>query len=150
MSEIPKKTEINADKIRKDILDLHDKKQTLILSLQTDIDAINCNITNEFCQVGEKAYDLYSDGDYSTTTLKEAFERIDGHVEERGAKEKKIGEIAERYDEEIALLEKLVPSAEETADTQSPESPGQAFCANCGTKYSLGEDVFCMSCGSKL
>ena len=116
MSEIRQNTEINADKIRKDILDLQDKKSTLKLSLQIDIDAIDSDMKKEFCKIGEDAYELYSNGDDSLSPLKEAFESLDQHKEARNAKEKKIVEITERYDEEIELLEKLLPNVDENVD----------------------------------
>ena len=160
MSEIQQNPEVNPDKIRKDVLDLQDKKRTLILSLQKDIDAIDSDILNEFCKIGEGTYELYSKGEDSLTTLKESFESIDRHKEARVAKEKKTVEISERYDEEIELLEKLLPKveAEEKVEIKAEPEPasvptenaGQAFCANCGTPYSPADDIFCASCGSKL
>ena len=150
MSDTTKNSAVNADKIRKDIHDLKDKKQTLILSLQNDIDSINGNMKNEFCEIGEKAHGIYSSGDQSMTTLKAAFESIDQHLEDRNAKEKKIVEITERYDEEITLLEKLVPITDAAVAPDALSSAEKAFCSSCGTSYTTGEDAFCSNCGGKL
>ena len=138
MSDSYRNADVNADKVRKDIFDLKDKKQTLILSIQNDIDGINDRMAKEFCLIGEKAYELFSGGTNSFADFKDDFASIDRHKADRAAKEKKIEEITERYDEEITLLEKLVPVVV------------KEFCTNCGTPCKPGIDAFCMNCGAKI
>ena len=149
MSDTFSNTDVNADKIRKDILDLKDKKRTLILSLQNDIDGINGRMTEEFCLIGEKVYELYIGGDGSLADLKEDFASIGSHKADRSAKEKKIEEITGRYDEEITLLEKLVP-APAPVHGEALVGSVKGFCVNCGAPYNPGVDVFCAGCGSRL
>ena len=152
--------DVSAEKIRMDLTDLEGRKQSLILALQNDIEAINDQLYLVFYQIGLKAYEMYRGGSSSLEQLKESFDNITPHMTERIAKEKKIAEIAERYDEEIALLEKLLPigfedmqseveaEAEAYAAAEAEESEG--VCPNCNAPYVPGDDVFCKNCGRKL
>ena len=145
---------INPDKIRADIFDLKNKKGTLVLSIQNDIKTIDNTVANEFRQIGEKAYEIYKSGENSLAGLEEAFARIDKYKDDRIVKETKIKEISERYDEEITLLEKLVPApAPAPAPTgyqYANTGAAQAFCMNCRAPYIPGVDGFCRTCGYRL
>lgn len=137
---------IDAAKIRKDIADLKDKKQTLLFSLENDIKAIDETIKDEYRQIGQDAYNLSKEGTDSMAGLAESFAKVDKCKTDQEAKRKKMGEIAERYDDEITMFEKLIPAEPEPAAA----APGGAgFCSNCG-KPSTGSDKFCMGCGTKL
>lgn len=126
----------DAGKVKKDIADLRDKKQTLLLSLQKDIEIINGEMMAEFCRIGQKAYEL-KNADFAA--LAEDFAKIDRFLASMDAKDKKKTEISDRYDDEITILEKLVPA-----------QSASAFCMKCGKPYNAGTDSFCMSCGNKL
>jgi len=129
---------IDTGKIRQDIEDLKNKKQTLVLSLQNDVSAINAKRDEEFLRIGKMAFEMSTRGEDSMASLDASFVQIkeyDAQMQERNAK---MTEISERYDEEIEMLEKLVPA----------QAPPQ-FCSNCGKACAEG-DAFCMGCGFKL
>ena len=136
---------IDAGRIRKDIADLESKKENLMLSLQQDYEDINDHITGEYCKIGEEAYALYKNGEHSLEGLSEYFMNVAQLEKELAAKDRKITEISERYDEEIGILKKLVQSAKKS----DPKS-NKRFCENCGTAFTPGRDLFCLECGSKL
>jgi hypothetical protein len=127
----------DALKVKKDIEDLKDKKQTLLISLENDIKGIDSQILKEFCIIGKKAYDLNTEGKDSLAALAEEFTKINDFKAAQEAKKVKMTEISARYDDEITILEKLVPQ-------EAPPS----FCMNCGKPYKAG-DAFCMGCGTK-
>ena len=144
----------NITKVKNDIADLKNKKQTLLMALQRDIDDITGKLKEEFCQVGQKAYELSAEGVDSFEDLRDNFTAIDACKAEYEAKNKKSVEIAARYDEEILLLEKLVPNeseaaADKTGDTPVSKPP-QFFCMKCGKAYAPGVDIFCTGCGNKI
>ena len=146
---------MTADEIKKNIADLKDKKNILILSVQEEIDVIKRQIVKEYYQIGEKAYGLSKKGINSMDTLAELFARIDRQRDELEAKNKKIEEISESYDEEVVMLERFVPvesvpSQVESVSSQIESVPSQAFCTSCGVAYIPGEDLFCVNCGERL
>ena len=54
------------------------------------------------------------------------------------------------YAQPKAVFTPKVPSLGPTPALNQATSSEKAFCGECGTPYSVGEDVFCGSCGSKL
>ena len=132
-------SEMDINKISSDIEDLKGKRQSLLRSLQNDIDEIESLMNQQFCQIGQKAYGLAEDGTDTLESLQADFESINRHRAEREGKLSKMADIAARYDEEITLLEKLIP-----------EAPATPSCTACGAQYRPGRDIFCMSCGRKL
>ena len=136
---------INISKIKNDIEDLKSKKNSLQLSVQRDIDDIKKKMTKEFSQAGEAAYKLYKAGTDSMAELTEAFASIDRHKDDIERNEKKKIEIRERYDDEINMLEKLIPAVPEPPKNQQTQS----FCTNCGRPYIIGVDIFCEGCGTR-
>ncbi|MCL2755376.1 MAG: hypothetical protein FWD35_06655 [Oscillospiraceae bacterium] len=107
-------TNIDPFKIRKDIEDLQGKKDLLTLALRTDIAALEGEIQEQFCVIGEKAYELTAEKAETAKIdvlkeLAEEFEKVDALKATQGAKESKRAEIAARYDEEIEILENLLP-----------------------------------------
>ena len=143
--------EINTNKVKNDINDLKGKKMQLLRSLQNDIDEINMCLKNEYCTVGEKTYELFLEKNPSHSSLYEDFETISQKKNEREEKLSKKEEIAARYDEEIILLEKLLPeSTIVPLLAESPVNASLSFCQHCGTKFNPATDKFCMICGSEL
>jgi hypothetical protein len=106
---------MDINKIKQDIVDLESKKQALLLSLQSDIEAIDVDMDKEFCEIGKNAYKLAFEGEANLSALSEDFKRIDDFKEMQDAKEKKKSDIVERYDDEISILEKLIPKEPEPA-----------------------------------
>ena len=133
---------VDAGKVARDIADLKGKKQTLLFSLQNDVEAIENEMKDEFCKIGQMAYELAAKGEDPMGALADAFATIDRCKQEQEAKAKKMTEIAERYDEEITILEKLVPNI--------PVPVAPAACQKCGTPYAVGMDMFCKECGTRL
>jgi predicted nucleic acid-binding Zn-ribbon protein len=129
-------------KVRNDIRDLESKKETLLKANQTDIDSINKKMLTTYCQIGQKAYEMSQAGNDSMGELQENFAQITEFKAEINTKNDKLKSIAARYDEEIELLQKLIPEA--------PPAGSKEFCMNCGTGYVPGVDTFCAGCGSKL
>jgi len=129
----------NLAKVKSDIADLKDKKQALTQAVQNDIDATENKIVAIFTAIGEAAYGLHASGQGGLSDLTARFEEIDTLKADQKEKTAKIDAIAARYDEEIDLLEQLVPEA-------GPEG----FCSKCGKVYTIGADVFCADCGNKL
>ena len=146
---------IDAAKIKKDIADLKDKKQTLLFSLENDIKAIETTISEQYDKIGRDAYALFKDGKDSMAELNDYFATVDKCKEDQEAKRKKMGDVSERYDDEITMFEKLIPAEPEPtpmaapAGTPAPTGGGSGFCSSCG-KPSTGNDKFCMGCGTKL
>jgi len=155
---------MDSKRIQQGISDLAEKKQMLIMSLQTDIEAIDSEMSEAFRELGLKAYALAKESGSIPAGLEGDCDKIDGFKSEQNFKDKKKLEVAERYDEEIAMLEKLLPKTPTppplapppTAQpAQSAPSPRPAvtekfFCTNCGKRYTPGNDVFCLECGTKL
>ncbi|MCL1998092.1 MAG: hypothetical protein FWG65_04910 [Turicibacter sp.] len=140
----------DSNKIKSDIADLKNKKSTLLLSLQNDIDEIISKKKASFVNIGERAYTLSrKEKSDNLASLEAVFETIDKHNDDLAAKEQKKLDIAARYDEEIDMLEKLIPLMLAQPEPEPP-APTQAFCSSCGKSYVLGEDLFCMGCGAKL
>ena len=136
---------VDASKITRDIADLKGKKQTLLLSLQNDVEAIENEMKEEFCKIGQMAYELAAKGEESLGALADEFAIVDRCKQDQEAKAKKMADIAERYDEEITILEKLVPNI------PAPAAPsGGSACPKCGTPCIAGVDMFCKECGSRL
>ena len=133
---------LDLNKVRSDIADLKNKKQTLMLSLQRDIDGIRKQIMDSFRTVGEKAYTLSKSGTDSMATLGDDFSAITQYLANIAEREQKSHDVSARYDDEIEMMEKLIPDG--------PEQNAQAFCESCGERYTPGTDMFCMSCGKKL
>jgi hypothetical protein len=140
---------VDVNKIKADIVDLEDKKKTLLLSLQSDIESIEAEMKREFCEIGQRAYTLAFEGEGTLSAMAGDFAKIDEYKAAQELKEKKKCEIAERYNEEIQILEKLVPKEPEVAPA-AEINPGKGFCTNCGKPYTYGEDMFCLKCGTKL
>jgi hypothetical protein len=145
--------QFNATKVKNDIQDLKDKKSALSLSLTKDMEALMTKITESFCELGKTAYEKR---DAITVDLFSAgFEAVDKLYNDHSAKAKKIEEIAARYDDEIEIMEKLLPEeavAEPVSAAASPAATpagAKAFCMNCGNEYKAGVDMFCMNCGTK-
>ncbi|MCL2016153.1 MAG: hypothetical protein FWG68_07915 [Defluviitaleaceae bacterium] len=137
----------DSNKVRADIADLKNKRSTLLLSIQNDIDNIAAKKHDDFAAIGERAYTLARiEGSDSLATLDLAFANIDNLNTQLAAKEQKKLEISARYDEEIEILEKLIPPE----PVQPAAATAQAFCPSCGKLYRPGEDFFCMGCGTKL
>ena len=132
---------VDYQKVTNDIRDLKGKKETLILSIQKDIDNIKKTIAEYYHGLGEKVYETYTDNSFDITTHTEVFDLITANKESIASKEKKIAEIAERYDEEIDLLEKLVEDM--------PKPQIKEFCTGCGSPFTRGVDMFCINCGKR-
>lgn len=147
---------IDAQKIKKDIADLEDKKQILLYSLQNDIDAIETVKQAEFCKIGLTAYTLAAQGEDFVAALTEEFKKIDSLNADQDAKRNKMSGVTERYDDEISMMERLLPKEEVPAEVAPAptEAAGaeaaSAACSGCGKPYKPGVDKFCMSCGNKL
>ena len=150
---------IDYQKITNDIKDLKGKKDVLILSIQNDIDNIKKTIADYYHGLGEKVYETYVNNSFDITAHAEVFELITSNKESIASKEKKMGEISERYDEEIDLLEKLIndmPKPQVIEDTpmpqvveNTPKPQSKEFCISCGSPFTRGVDIFCINCGKK-
>jgi len=150
---------IDAAKIKKDIADLKDKKETLLFSLENDIKAIEATIDGLYDQVGRDAYAIFKDGKDSMAELGGHFANVDKCKDDQAAKRKKMDEVSERYDDEITMFEKLIPAEPEpvapvavpmgAVPAGAAPAGGSGFCSSCG-KPSTGNDKFCMGCGTKL
>ena len=137
---------INISKISGDIADLKAKKNTLLLSLQNDVNLVKKELEALFKQIGESAYNAFKE-EKGFELLNELFERVDEKFKQIEAKDKKKAEISERYDEEIDIMQKLLDAEQKTLDV-NPDIT--AFCAACGSKYTPGEHRFCINCGASL
>lgn len=132
---------LNLGKVKNDIADLTNKKETLLLSLQRDVEVFEKQLAEVFQNVGEEAYKIAKESKASFPSLEESFTVIDELLENISAKNKKKTDVAMRYDEEIEILEKLIPEA--------PPEGEKKFCPACGKEFT-DEDVFCDNCGTKL
>jgi len=141
---------VDANKVKKDIADLNEKKQTLLLSLQNDIDAIDRKILEVFRKIGQNVYEMKKSGANTFNSLDDDFAEIDKHIVDKEAKIKKKSEIAERYDDEIIILENLLPKEVPVETAPIERASDKAFCPDCGCAYVMGKDIFCMECGKKL
>jgi hypothetical protein len=110
-----------------------------------------------FRTLGEKAYNLSKNGTDSMAALAEDFAVITQYLTNITEREQKKITVAERYDDEIEMMEKLIPDEPEPAPVPVPVSAPapepkrtQAFCEGCGKAYTPGNDLFCMGCGKKL
>ena len=137
-------TTVNLHKVKTDIADLKSKKDTLVYVIQKDIDGIDSDILNRQAEIGLKVFEMHERGEHSTESLADDFNQIKDLKSAREAKFKKSVEISARYDEEIELLEKLIP------EKVTLESAVPSLCPKCSSKYNKGVDSFCMSCGYKL
>ena len=133
---------VDYQKVTNDIRDLKGKKDTLILSIQKDIDNIKKTIADYYHGLGEKVYEAHINNSFDINEYTDVFESITSNKASIATKEKKISEIAERYDEEIDLLEKLVE------DMPKPQG-GKEFCTGCGSPFTRGVDMFCINCGKR-
>ena len=143
-------TTVNLSKVRTDILDLIGKRDTLIYVLDRDIEEIDADSARCFREIGEKAFDCFIQGVDSIESMSEDFERIKELQVNKDAKKAKIVEIAARYDEEIELLQKLLPDDKQEEAATETEIPPRGYCPTCATAYKVGEDIFCMTCGTRL
>jgi hypothetical protein len=127
---------IDPNKIKKDIADSQSRKETLLLSLQGDIDAMERDVQELFRDIGARTYKLSSQGQgqgqgkekfEKDGELVELFAKVDELKAAQAAKEGRKDEIAARYDEEIEIFQKLLPPDFETpAEPDVPETAAES------------------------
>jgi len=122
------------DETGKAILDIENKKKTIAHASNSEQEVIKIKIKNEFTQIGEKAYTMYSESNFDIEKLTDIFATVSEHYRVLEEKKAKLSEILSRYDDELAIL--------------TPK--GQMFCTGCGKPYIQDRDNFCTGCGNKL
>ncbi len=140
-------------KLQKEIESIEFKKQSLLQSLQNDINGANQKIDREFHSIGKAVYQGFINGEDTHDKLTGHYDEIASQKKFVDEKEAKIKEISTRYDEELSILRSNITVASQSApqdQTQSKSESGNAFCIKCGKPYTPGVDLFCKSCGQKL
>ena len=135
-----------AKKLQKEIEGIEFKKQSLISSVQSEIQGTKQKIENEIYQIGLNIYTRYVNGEYTDDALDAQFKGIISLNEVITEREAKIKEIAGRYDEELGMLKSNL----DLMHSQSAVVSGGAACSNCKNPYTPGKDTFCTGCGQKL
>lgn len=145
-------------KLQKEIEGMELKKQSLIASVQNEINRAKQLIDNTFYQIGSDVYKGRIDEENIDDKLAEHFNSIESFNTLIAEKESKIKEITSRYDEEIGMLNShLAQTQQQGAAPGSymaiPSNTGAESgptCPGCGKPYTPGSDLFCMGCGKKL
>jgi len=149
-----KKNNSQEKKLRNEIENTEFKKQSLISAVDNEIRATLTQRENEYNQIGKLVYEKKEQDSFSNDeNLVEIFSRIDNLNRLLEQKKEKIDDIRNKYDDEINMLNSMLPqskSAVQITSSNQPPGNGQAFCLKCNTGYTLGEDLFCTSCGGKL
>ena len=135
------------------------KKQSIITPLQNEIRMEQQKIDHLLHQIGTAVYNDHVSGTETKTDLSTHFDAINGHKTVISEKEAKINEFANRYDEELNMLRANLnqmmgayaqPAPAPMQNQAVAGGAAKAFCGECGTQYTVGQDVFCGGCGNKL
>lgn len=147
--------------LQKEISGMELKKQSLISSVQYEIQTANQKIEGIIHQIGSEVYSLHIREIEIGDRLTPSFEEILSLKQFIAEREEKIKSISSRYDEEIGMLNSNVQmqsgqpqqtwaaSAAYAPPAPSP-TPGGAACQKCGAPFTPGQDMFCGSCGQRL
>jgi hypothetical protein len=148
-----------AKKLMREVEGMELKKQSLIASVQNEIQNARQKIDSELYQIGADVYGGHLNGVQVDDKLAAHFDAIaslESFIMER---ETKMRDIASRYDEEIGMLNSQLGIQPQAApagvfvppmNQPAPSGGAMAFCEKCGKPYTPGEDLFCMGCGAKL
>lgn len=143
-------------RVQAEIQNTEFKKNSMISAVSAEKLALEQQKINCFRDMGETAYrqHLAKEENYHFQPFFTQIEQIESQVME---KERKINEIATRYDEEIGLLTSTLNAITQTqasivaapAGNMVPPVAAGGFCENCGSPSAAG-DAFCQSCGKPL
>ena len=153
-------------KLQQEIESMQFKKQSLISTVQGEIQAAKQRINNVMLVIGQDVYANHTDGVDIEDKLAAHFKEIETQKGLITEKEEKTAEIAKRYDDElgmlIARLNTMQPPPPPPPPPQNmpmqPPPPqgnpqmagGSAFCTKCGKPYVPGVSAFCVGCGTKF
>ena len=132
------------------------KKHSIIAPLQNEIRMAQQRIDQLLYQVGFEVYENHAKGAGEEVDLKPRFNAIGEQKKFIKEKEAKIAEFANRYDEELNMLQAtlnqmMMAYAPQPVQYQAAAGgAGSAFCGVCGTQYTVGQEAFCGGCGNKL
>jgi hypothetical protein len=128
-------------RLQEEVRGMELKKQTLISSVQNEINAATQKMDAIFLEIGKESYSAHCNG--TEFAPHNSFEAIKAQEQLIAEKQAKIKEISDRYDEELNMLRTHLSSA-------VPTSGGDTSCGGCGKPYNPSVDAFCMGCGKKL
>ena len=159
-------------KLQQEIESMQFKKQSLISTVQGEIQAAKQRINNVMLVIGQDVYANHTDGVDIEDKLKAHFNEIETQKGLIAEKEAKTVEIAKRYDDELSMLiarlntmqpppppqnMPMQPPPPQNMPMQPPPPQGNAqmagggaFCPKCGRPYVPGVSAFCVGCGTKL
>ena len=137
-----KKRDDTEKKLLNEIESIKFKKQTMVMSIQGEIQSATAKRDGVFCQIGKLVYE--SKG--TSTEGSSYFGEIDALNALIKEKENKISEITSRYDDEINMMSKMLQQQPQQGATMAVAA-GQVPCPQCGAGYTPGVDNFCISCG---
>ena len=146
------------EKLMAEIENTEFKKQSIIAPLQNEIRMAQQRIDQMLHQVGYEVYEGQAKGNLDKVDLEARFSAIDEQKKFIKEKEAKIAEFANRYDEEISMLQAnlnqmMMAYAPQPMHYHAPPVPvgsANAVCGVCGTPYTYGQEAFCGGCGNKL
>ena len=108
-------------KLNEQITSLLEKKQVLLTSVGNEISALNAAVRDMYAEIGAKAYDMYTKGGFEHGRLTGEFEKVTGLKRNIAEKERQSADIAKRYDEEITLLNNLLPQCGHKTVSSAPQ-----------------------------
>lgn len=148
LSFLKSEKEQETARIKKEIKSTELKKTSMISAVTSEKTELEKQRTTCFTKIGADAFALHKSGstNYDFSAIFQQIDDLEGQMLE---KDKKIQELAVRYDEEISLLTASIPAEEVQATSVAPTTATPAFCEKCGTKSSEG-DTFCQNCGNKM
>ena len=139
------------------------KKQSIIAPLQNEIRMAQQRIDQLLHHIGYEVYNGHINGATEQVDLKAHYDAIGDQKMFIKEKEAKIAEFVGRYDEELSMLKanlnqmmmsyapQPMPGAMHVQHPPIMEGgASKAFCGECGTQYTVGQDAFCGGCGNKL
>ena len=149
-------------RLQQEIESMQFKKQSLISTVQGEIQAAKQKISNVMFMIGQDVYASHINGVEIDDKLKAYFKEIETLNSLMAEKEEKITDIAKRYDDELSMLSVHLnsiqpPPPPTNIPVQTAPMHGNAqmagagaFCTNCGKPYIPGQNAFCIECGAKI
>lgn len=134
------------ENLKKEISSLEFRKETVIASINNEIQSLITEQEKRFLDAGRYAYEVWCK-DKTQADLTSFWNKVQEIADKIAVQETKKKEMTGRYDEEI----KIISSSLNVTMNNIPLSisSGMTTCQNCGTSISC-DDVFCQACGTRL
>lgn len=133
-------------RIQKEINGVHIRKASVLSVIQNELDELERQKKEVFYNAGKKAYDDWNENREDMQELTGFWSQIQEIEDSMAEKQDKRIEMEERYNEEIALLQKGLEQGEIVTQVENTD---KSHCPFCGAEIN-SSDKFCEKCGKKL